>query len=57
MKKFICGLSTGYLLTSFFSIQAPSTTFWITLVSFLTIVLPLTYVRHKLDDDVHEGDF
>ena len=57
MKKFIYGLSTGYLLTSFFSIQAPPTVFWVTLISFLTIVVPLAYVKHRLDDDIHEGEF
>jgi hypothetical protein len=57
MKKFIGGLSTGYLLTSLFSIQAPPTIFWVFFVSSLTIMGPMMYAWHRLNDDQHEGDY
>jgi len=57
MKKFIMGLSTGYLLTSFFSIQAPSISFWAIVVSFVVLATPVGYVWYRFNDDICEGEF
>jgi hypothetical protein len=57
MKKFVIGLSAGYLLTSFFSIQAPTTLFWIPLTGFLILAIPSVYVWHRINDDIYDGEF
>ena len=57
MKRFIAGLLTGYLLTSFFSISAPSVTFWFWLGTIFMLCIPVGYAWYKMNDDLHEGDF
>ena len=57
MKRFIAGLSTGYLLTSLFSISAPPATFWFWMGMIFMLYIPIGYVRHRLNDDLHDGDY
>ncbi len=57
MKLFVLGLSAGYLLTSLFSIPAPSLGFWL-FTGLLSIMVGTVGVYwYKLNDDLYEGDF
>tara|TARA_Y100001938_G_C8084490_1_gene431110 strand:- start:1016 stop:1189 length:174 start_codon:yes stop_codon:yes gene_type:complete len=57
MKKFLWGLSTGYLLTSLFSIPSPPEYFWYFAGGSGIIVLMFGTAWWKLNDDLHEGEF
>ena len=57
MKKFIAGLSTGYLLTSLFSVPAPHAYFWYFISGTVVIGLMFALAWWKLNDDLYEGDF
>ena len=57
MKKFIAGLSTGYLLTSLFSVPTPHVYFWYFALGVGIISLSLSIAWKKLNDDLHEGEY
>ena len=57
MKRFIAGLSTGYLLTSLFSIPAPPSYFWYFIFGTAAIGLMFAMAWWKLNDDLYEGEY
>tara|TARA_Y100000593_G_scaffold56496_1_gene105395 strand:- start:200 stop:373 length:174 start_codon:yes stop_codon:yes gene_type:complete len=57
MKRFVIGLSTGYLLTSLFSVPAPSAYFWYFLIGVGAIIFMLVSVWRKINDDLYDGEF
>tara|TARA_Y100000593_G_C4219126_1_gene290875 strand:+ start:119 stop:292 length:174 start_codon:yes stop_codon:yes gene_type:complete len=57
MKKFIIGLSTGYLLTSLFSIPSPPQYFWYFIIGSFIVGLAIMKAWWRFNDDIYEGDF
>jgi hypothetical protein len=57
MKEFIAGLSTGYLLTSIFSIPALPTYFWFFATGLTIVCSMFALAWWKVNDDLVDGDF
>ena len=57
MKKFMLGLSAGYLLTSIFSISAPPVWFWWILIFLGASAASAGACWYRFNDDLRDGEF
>ena len=57
MKKFMLGLSAGYLLTSIFSIPAPPIWFWWVVIFLGASAASMGACWYRFNNDMHVGEF